>query len=286
MLTKLPRRLLCALYTYSTQSYQVTNDILRNPALRKRLDVVLGGKGQRSEWSAFVPALTDGRTPQQFVSSFVNKDTRARSHADKLLTLVNELKLALAALKTSSKQSYAADMAKYNAKARTLSHFCRAHATMFIPKFHSTLRTSAATSGAEGVVFYDQAKRVLGIAKLSDWIDRLPAVTNVEWNKIFDTFVADVDEAIERMPATDQQVVLFRGFSEPKAVAKVTTLATMADPAYASTSLDKTVATTFAKGSGGSVKKIEVPIGSRIAPLVGITRYPFEKEILLPRGWT
>ena len=121
--------------------------------------------------------------------------------------------------------------------------------------------------------------RAANLSSLEAYATVLPHITPFGWRKVIERFVADLDAAFGRMPPTPHALVVYRGVGTPR---EAETLGS--DPAYLSTSLSRRTAVDFAaEGCPRCLAKITVPAGSRVLPMLTVSRYR-EQEVLLPRG--
>jgi hypothetical protein len=121
--------------------------------------------------------------------------------------------------------------------------------------------------------------RAANLSSLEAYATVLPHITPFGWQKVIERFVTDLDAAFGRMPPTPHALVVYRGVGTPR---EAETLGS--DPAYLSTSLSRRTAADFAtEGCPRCLAKITVPAGSRVLPMLTVSRYR-EQEVLLPRG--
>ena len=92
-----------------------------------------------------------------------------------------------------------------------------------------------------------------------------------------------LDSAIQKSELA-QDVTVYRGLSS--AASKMAFFATpgsvFSDKAYASTTVDKAVGKRI--GKGGVLLEIKLRKGAKALPIDGLSRYPEERELLLPRN--
>lgn len=135
----------------------------------------------------------------------------------------------------------------------------------FTAKFLRLCKTSSVRNHS-GVVFAAQAGQPLVAFKKA-----IPRLTLRDWHRILLRFVADLDAIFLKMPKCYKAFYVYRGLGRS---------GQGSDPSFTSTSLDQD-ARHFAKPT---LLRITVPMGSRVLPLLCISRYE-EQEVLLPRGF-
>jgi hypothetical protein len=117
--------------------------------------------------------------------------------------------------------------------------------------------------------------RAANLSSLEAYATVLPHITPFGWRKVIERFVADLDAAFGRMPPTPHALAVYRGVGIPREAS---------DPAYLSTSMSRRTAADFAaEGCPHCLAEITVPAGSRVLPMLTVSRYR-EQEVLLPRG--
>lgn len=96
--------------------------------------------------------------------------------------------------------------------------------------------------------------------------------------------IRQVDIALNKVRAQHDMLV-YRGVANKSLVAGLKPGDVFHDKAFVSTTSSHSVAYDgFAGGAGGAVFHITVPKGSRAYPMGTVSKYPDEREILLPRG--
>jgi len=139
---------------------------------------------------------------------------------------------------------------------------------------------------SEVILFYPHAKNELeerGMKNLGDFVRLAPHLTREEWTKIFKSFVKTLDGIILSMPPLTVQITVFRGTTDSNAIAECGRRGVFPScRQYVSTTLDKSIACGFARKKG-CIIAIPLEIGSRVLPLLTVTRYWAEQEVLLPR---
>ena len=123
-----------------------------------------------------------------------------------------------------------------------------------------------------GMLFYPQAARLYALNSLSEFKRIILVLTNEDWIGILDMFIDDMDAIFDKMPPTEIVMSIFRGVGM-KRLKK--------DASFASTTLSKEIAQSFVEKC--CVHHLRIPIGTKMVPLIPITRYFAEQEILLPR---
>lgn len=121
-----------------------------------------------------------------------------------------------------------------------------------------------------GIVFAAQS----GLT-LTDFQKAIPLMTARDWNRILVGFISDLDKIFVKMPQSLKAFYLYRGEGKAKEGKGA------GNPSYTSTSLDQNAALQFAKPT---LLRITVPVGSRVLPLLCLSRYA-EQEVLLPRNF-
>lgn len=125
---------------------------------------------------------------------------------------------------------------------------------------------SASVRNHVGVVYSAQSGQTLPA-----FLKAIPILTCRDWHRILLRFVADLDAIFAKMPQCKKAFYLYRGEGKAKGQAKE-------HPSFTSTSLDQDTARYFAKPT---LLRITAPVGSRVLPLLCISRYQ-EQEVLLP----
>lgn len=136
----------------------------------------------------------------------------------------------------------------------------------FTPKFLRICKTLSVRNHS-GVVFAAQAEQPLVAFEKA-----IPQMRSQDWHRIMIRFVADLDAIFVKMPQCHKAFYVYRGEGK---------LGQRSHLSFISTSLDQDSARHFAKPT---LLRITVPAGSRVLPLLCISRYK-EQELLLPRGF-
>lgn len=116
----------------------------------------------------------------------------------------------------------------------------------------------------------------------------LPVDLDAQWApEELDQLATDLDAAFAKAPKLPHALTVYRGFAAGRSF---NVGDTFTDPGFFSTTLDREYAERFASRAGGEqvvVAEVELPAGSRVAPLGSeLAEYPSEEEIVVPRGAT
>lgn len=264
-LPKLSRRQLCALYLYTTQMYEIVSTFLRSG----RLDASRFKVNDLAAWPTYVSVFSDGMLPSEFITKYADK--RAVSTRAAL-----EAKAALRANRSSVTDwdAYGRESTKVD---RAIASAVKKESSFFSKAFHARMRENV-VEASDGFMFYDQAVRVLGLKKrlsLTQWRAVLPGIDAKAWRRIMEQFVRDIDSVFEAMPGAPK-ATLYRGTRGA---------VPSANASYTSATLKRSVARDFIDPEADCcVITIKVPAGGKVVPLFGLSRYPVELEVLLPRG--
>lgn len=146
-------------------------------------------------------------------------------------------------------------------------------------------RTRIAPTTEDRLAFILQARKIVpGIDTIDDYRRNFFRITEYEWKQIAEAFMADVDASFAFMPPVPRTgsgregLLVYRGGKDCEHVRR-----SADDEAYLSTTLSPSIAADFGRGKKGCVAELRVPSGRKVLPLLNITRYPAELEILLPR---
>lgn len=256
--SRLPRRSLCALYMYTTQMYSLVSERLRSPKPQFGEFIV-----DFDAWPTYVSVFSEGMTASLFMKKYT--DGRASS----LRAALDQKKVMLATEKRSQELFSKLD--------KDVAEAAKKDSSQFNATFHEKIREHMVES-SDGFMFFAQANRVLEPGSrwsAKEWYLVMPTLRSMTWRKIFAEYVKDIDAIFDLMPATSSVVTLHRGAA---GVFKK-------NASYSSMTLSKRVAKDFVDSKTGCcVTTIRLPPGSKMIPLFGISRYPVELEVLLPRG--
>lgn len=97
--------------------------------------------------------------------------------------------------------------------------------------------------------------------------------------KIDDKDIKRIDYVFKHIPPIEKDIIVYRGVNFSTKFDAIDSLS----KSYASTSLSKKIADSFVKNNC-CVVSICIPKGSSVLPMMSFSRYPQEKEILLPTG--
>lgn len=122
--------------------------------------------------------------------------------------------------------------------------------------------------------------------ELADLVnEHLRGVGNPALQAEAESWIELLDSALAKAPPLPEPLLVFRGFA--RAAADWQPGAEFSDPGYCSTTIDRAYAERFAVRAEGDVQylvEIELPTGTKVAPLQELAEYPSEEEIVLPRG--
>lgn len=104
------------------------------------------------------------------------------------------------------------------------------------------------------------------------FISAVPFVSATGWRMILDAFVRRLDGLFEKMPPLPVALTVYRGTRTARVRSRKT---------YTSCTLQPNIAKDFAKGPEATVHVLRIPTGSRVLPLMPLTRYAAECEVLL-----
>jgi len=264
-MTHLPRALLCTLHVYTTQLFVVVTEALRNPS-----------------------------HPQQLYDT-ASWESHAQNVLQKCPILPPHPQLApvrdcLAAFQVLRKEKPHSAFDAWNEKRTALDKQFEQALTAARPYLsldhaieHERFKCSP------GIVLYSQARAlfrgqpskyatvVQAVNKLAHYRQIMPYITSAGWKRLVTLFIQDLDRVFQKMPPSPT-MFLYRG-------TKDLNLSRMRnDPSYLSTTLSKKVAIEFTDNETHScVTRITVKRGSQVLPLLAVTRYHGELEVLLPR---
>jgi hypothetical protein len=255
----LTRREICILYVYTTQAYTHVAHFLRS----KRTDFKRANVGH-GELIGRAHAVFDRLSLKHIARRYVASINRE--------AVVAIMKVA------REKQKIAGSEDEYCKIARMCQHKIR---TSLTPRFFTDARRHVLDSH-EGIVLYYQITDMFPeYASLDDVCEGLQGFKASTWNSLMTKFVAEIDGIFLKFPATKEPMIVYRGIkgSPGTAVRDVLNHAS-----YISTSLSPEVASTFVdERTRCCVCSINIPPGERVVPLLFITRYRAEVEILLQR---
>ena len=259
--SSLPRRDVCTLYVYTSTVHYVAVDFLRNDVVGKLYDL--------PEWPAHATTLAFQGVD---LASYVKPSMAGSLEA---ATLRKALK-AGAAMKRPALWTERTAAAFFEARDSPVRAALLDAKSILSKRLFSELARRAAMA-SDGILFYVQAADVLSeVRSLDDYLAVMPDISAGTWRKIVAKFVVDMDSIIARMPATRSPLVTYRGTNGTKAAT------TTRDPAYVSTSLSVEQAKHFS-GKRCCMTVARLKTGGSAIPLMCVSRYPVELEILLPR---
>ncbi len=146
-------------------------------------------------------------------------------------------------------------------------------------KFALQAETHVTDGNKVGLKFYSSNEYEVINGVLRRGADAVPGYTQNHYNAI-----RQVDDALKKI-RTPHDMLVYRGLGNIDLVRGLKPGDVFHDKAFVSTTVKKDVAyNSFAGGAGGAVFHITVPKGSRAYPLGTVSKYPEEREILLPRG--
>ena len=260
--SRLPRRDVCTLYVSTSTLYYVAVDFLRKGVVGKLYD-------KPAEWTRHAAALA---FQGMDIASYIKPSMVGSATAVAVRKAID----TGAAMKRPVPWTEASATKFFEARESPVrAALLDAKPALSNRLFAELERQSAMASN--GIMFYAQAKDVVpGVRNLEDYLRVIADIRAGTWRKIVSKFVADMDSIIARMPVTDSVIVTYRGTAGTKAAA------TRTDPAYVSTSLSAKQAKHFA-GKSCCMQVARLKQGCRAIPLMCVSRYPVELEILLPR---
>lgn len=114
--------------------------------------------------------------------------------------------------------------------------------------------------------------RVLNVTTLKQWRKRCLTMTLPDWRKVLAQFVQDMKEIFKGAPQLPEPMAVYRGLTKRPTAMK----------GYVSTTLSKGTANNFVdKKTKCCVQTIKLAKGTRVLPLMVMSRYADEFEILL-----
>jgi len=293
---KLPRSDLCTLYIYTTQVvYNIVNSFLRSGSL----PVKTFSHDPSTEWqygqdlllaSASASARTDYDAYDAYDAYKEYLKRGCEAALERYLSARDRTQFVTnGSTEAESKRKWAAVARSY----RELRPF-------FTDTFLAACRSKAIEHNG-GIAFYDQAKRVFRDVGFPSGVENriprsknhrgsqepstsfelfknaIPYITHAQWLQILQSYIADLDAIFAKMPPTSKGMLVHRGLSPASSAP---------DKAYMSTTLDKEIALGFADAATKCcVLTIPIHPGSRVVPMMPVTRYAAELEILLPREY-
>lgn len=261
---RLPRHNICSLYIYTTQMYSVVSELLRSSKPKYDGFVV-----DSKKWHGYVSSFSDGIS----VPAFMKKYTDGKATAPKVALIEKNVLLA----SRTETTDYEVFGPALDENTKKITAAAKKERACFTKQFHEEIKEYV-SEGSDGYVFYAQATRVLKPAKrwsVKEWCRVIPTIRPDTWAKIFAEYVRDIDEIFDMMPSA-VGATLHRG---AKGVFKK-------NASFSSMTLSKKVAKDYVDSTTGCcVTTIRVPPGGKVIPLFGISRYPVELEVLLPRDY-
>jgi len=272
IIAKLDRYDLCTLYTYTTPVYSVITGLLRHAGSKYDTGLV---HDPETEWLFGSDTLFES----------IDKDGNSL-----YLNTKNDKKLVLAYKKARQMPSGNTEEEANNKWNRVDRLYAKCKP--FFTKAYLDICHTKSVESNSGILFFPQAVRLFKdtpsafptikrLKTLRDFKQIIPLLTNDIWIKIIERFVNDIDEIIVKMPVTECIMSVFRGVTHD--IKKKTMIA---DPSFLSTTLSKEIARSFVENNSRKccMYRWKIPVGSRVLPMIPITRYFAEQEILLPRG--
>lgn len=258
--SRLPRRDVCTLYVYTSTMYYVANDFLRKG--------VVANMYYLPEWTAQATTLA---FQSMDIASYVKPSMTGSAEAVALRKAV----AAGAAMKRPIPWTERTATAYFEARDSPVRKALLDAKPILSKRLFSELARDAAM-GSTGIMFYAQAKDIVNeVRSLDDYLRVIPDISVGTWRKIVTKFITDMDSIIARMPVIKSLMVTYRGTQGTKAAE------TNRDKAYVSTSLSADQAKHFA-GKRCCMQVAHLKAGGRALPLMYVSRYPVELEILLP----
>lgn len=271
-ITRLSRYELCTLYTYTTQMYSVVTGYLRHKCSTP-FDTQLVHNPEE-EWLAGYDILLSPKRSKAALLDLTGK-------VDK--ELVAAWKQAKAIQITSEETAEAKWALEKTCYTALRPYFT----TGFLKRCRDNLIDTN-----QGILLFPQAVRVFKmtpsafpktvrkLTSLRDFKRAIPVMDNTVWTTLLKQFVNDVDSIIQKMPTTTRVMSCFRGVPH-----RISMKDMLADPAYISTTLSNKIASSFVDRDDLKccVYRFTLPIGSKMLPMMPVTRYSAEQEVLLPR---
>ncbi len=280
----MPHDSVCVLYAYTTTTFHAVQGRLRSPKTQN-LRVDLGCHPVTHQDALFNVAT----------ESNIN-DIVKNTYEDS-----SRLKEALEAWRTrprgnngddEDEATYEERQALFETLYKTLEdQLKRVPKEAFTAKFLRSVDQYQKTStlhGPAGWIFAPQIWRRFGdrtkkrptLAKLRDLIAN-HMTTEARWRAVLDDYIRDLDAIFDQMPPLPADLVVYRGVHGKKYAAGKS----IRDAGYVSTSVRRDIAQGFAsKKKKCCLQQIKVPAGTRVVPLIFVSRYYAEQEILLPRN--
>ena len=257
---QLPRRQLCALYLYSTTIDYMISAFLRTGALPTVARV--------SSWPTHV---------YPFAAAHTRNLKRFRSEYNAGPALLAQLdRFAAHRAGTPNEQRTKEWYDRADAIGHDINAAARRESKTLSAAFHADV-LDFMMENSDAYALFDQARRVLpGVGTLAKWKRAMPTVTQSDWTRIMATYVQDADAVFDALPALPKAMTVYRGARGRVRVKNAS---------YTSTTLAKQVAKNFTGPSGCCIRSIRIPAGTHVVPMLPITRYSGELEILLPRNF-
>lgn len=266
---------LCTLYTYTTPAYYLVTGLLRHNSGSSAFDTRLV-HDPKTEWIFGLNVLFSS-IDKLGCSSFLH------TNIDKKRVLAFREAMSLPQCDTEEACKRKWDL---------VDHLYAELRPNFTKGFLKLCHLKSIESN-QGILFYHQAarlfsrspsafpKQVKKLKSFADYLKAIPVLTNRTWTKILKQYVRDIDSIIAQMPPTQRLISVFRGVPHDVVADRL-----LKDPSFVSTTLGKDIARGFVMNDPQKccVYRFDIPVGSRVLPLIGISRYFGEQEILLPRG--
>jgi hypothetical protein len=297
----LPRQQLCTLHVYSTQMFDLITNALRDPTNMEHYKELYNPPDWDSSAFYVLKGFRKDTSAAQLMK-FVDSRYRSRPEVAQILP-------ALVAIQqvnknrppkdmSEAKEEWAAWEIPYKAAQQALRGALVASRPYFTPAFNAAVSDRDQKMN-DGVVLYTQAcaffrepgsskfltttdatvlKTARNMKTLAHFKKVMPHISIDGWQRLVARFILDVDTIFEKMPALPSALAVYRGTREDN-------LPRMrADPSYVSTSLATEVADRFTDDATKCcMARITVPPGDKAVPLLVVSRYWQEFEILLPR---
>lgn len=263
-LKALTRRELCTLYVYTTQAYATITDGLRNNG---KFDVRSFQQKQADEWLyGLAVCITYIKNQRQdiMLKLFVGATP---------VDILNAFKDSVNAYLLDKTETTNKDIHDRFAKLRPY------FASKFSKKCHEL-----ALEFHEGLIFYNQIVSVMKPPSHSITFIKtiLPKLNASDWQTILHQFVVDLDALFTKLPPVPTTFNVFRGTRS-----RISQNQLLHDAAFSSTTLSRKVAQGFMDETRKCcVHTIRVPKGTHVLPVMLISRYYGELELLLPRKVT
>ena len=130
------------------------------------------------------------------------------------------------------------------------------------------------------IIYFPQARKIIpSLKELNDFVLKMHKIKQKQWHRIMQEYIKDFDRLFNIFPKVPISLTLFRGEREEKGGDEKHKHKQKQLCSYLSTSLSKEIVHSF-----GIIREINMPKGANVIPIMFVSRYPVEYEILLPRN--